>query len=150
MLLMKRAERTGDPWSGHIALPGGGYQFEDRDLLATAIRETHEELGIDLSREQLLGNLAPLSPRAAEPALIEVTPFVFRTEAAPEATCGPEAFSAFWLPLELARSGALDGIYRYPVTSGDPLTFPSWSYDGHAIWGLTLRILNDLLDAATP
>ena len=48
VLLMKRAERHGDPWSGHISLPGGRYQASDGDLRVTAIRETREELGIDL------------------------------------------------------------------------------------------------------
>ena len=146
--MMKRAERAGDPWSGHIALPGGNYQAEDHNLLTTAIRETSEELGIGLARDQLLGNLTPLSPHAAGPSPVEVTPFVFRTAIAPEPICGPEALVAFWLPLELARSGSLDATYCYPVSAGAPLTFPSWNYGGHAIWGLTLRILSDLLAVA--
>lgn len=142
VLLMKRAERAGDPWSGHISLPGGGYQRGDADLLATAIRETHEELGIDLSGALQLGNLAPLHPRTAGPAGIEVTPFVFATEVPPEATCGPEACEAFWLPLELAAAGALDDTYTYPGTG---MQFPSWRFEGHVIWGLTMRILSDLI-----
>lgn len=140
---MKRIERDGDPWSGHISLPGGGFHpDEDEDLLATAIRETHEELGIRLSRDDLLGNLAPLAPRTSGPTLIEVTPFVFRTTVALDPVCGPEALSAFWLPLELAASGALDGTYQYPRSQ---MAFPSWNYEGHVIWGLTRRILDDLL-----
>jgi 8-oxo-dGTP pyrophosphatase MutT (NUDIX family) len=145
VLMMKRAERVGDPWSGHISLPGGGYQAEDPDLLATAIRETHEELGITLSADQLLGNLSPLAPRSAGPNLVEVTPFVFRVERCPETVCGPEALAAFWLPLDAASSGALDGTYTYPSST---LTFPSWNYEGHVIWGLTRRIIDDLLAAA--
>ena len=144
VLLMKRAERDGDPWSGHISLPGGGYQADDPDLLATAIRETEEELGIQLTRADLLGNLAPLAPRTAGPALIEVTPFIFRTTVALEPICGPEALAAFWLPLELAMSGTLDSTYKYPRSE---LSFPSWNYEGHVIWGLTRRILDDLVAA---
>ena len=139
---MKRAERDGDPWSGHISLPGGGYQADDADLLATAIRETHEELGIDLRGARLLGSLSPLHPRTSGPAGIEVTPFVFHTPMALEPVCGPEALAAFWLPLELARSGALDSSFEYP-TAG--MKFPAWSYEGYVIWGLTWRILGDLL-----
>ncbi|MEO8702966.1 MAG: CoA pyrophosphatase [Kofleriaceae bacterium] len=145
VLLMKRAERVGDPWSGHISLPGGGYQQNDPDLLATAIRETHEELGIELSPEALLGNLAPLGPRSAGPTPIEVTPFVFRTTDEPTPVCGPEALSAFWLSLSLARSGALDSTYTYPSST---MQFPSWVYEGHVIWGMTRRILDDLVAAA--
>jgi len=145
VLLMKRAERAGDPWSGHISLPGGGYQAEDGDLLVTAIRETREELGIDLHGTRVLGNLPPLHPRIAGPSGIEVTPFVFASEAVLEPVCGPEALAAFWLPLELAASGSLDGTYTYPSST---MTFPSWTYEGHVIWGLTWRILGDLLAAA--
>ncbi len=147
VLLMKRAERAGDPWSGHISLPGGGYQTDDRDLLAAAIRETHEELGIVLSGEQLLGSLPALAPRAAGPTLIEVTPFVFRTRIAVEPTCGPEALAAFWLPLDLAASGSLDATYHY-TRGASTLTVPSWTYEGHVIWGMTRRILDDLVAAS--
>jgi 8-oxo-dGTP pyrophosphatase MutT (NUDIX family) len=142
VLLMKRVERTGDPWSGHISLPGGGYQPGDGDLLTAAIRETHEELGIALDRDQLLGNLAPLSPRTSGPAGVEVTPFVFVAIAPPAHECGPEAVEAFWLPLDRAIAGTYDTTYTYP---GSGMTFPAWSYEGHLIWGLTRRILDDLL-----
>jgi len=142
VLLMKRVERVGDPWSGHISLPGGGYQASDASLLETAIRETREELGVDLSPAQLIGSLAPLHPRAAGPFGIEVTPFVFATRTAVEPVCGPEALAAFWLPLTLAASGTLDATYTYPSTQA---AFPSWQYAGHVIWGLTWRILGELL-----
>lgn len=146
VLLMKRAERAGDPWSGHISLPGGGYHpGEDPDLLATAVRETHEELGIELAGARLLGHLAPLHPRTSGPAGIEVTPFVFHTTMALEPVCGPEALAAFWLPLDLAASGHLDSTYEYPVAN---IKFPAWTYEGHVIWGLTWRILADLLQLA--
>jgi 8-oxo-dGTP pyrophosphatase MutT (NUDIX family) len=144
VLLMKRVERVGDPWSGHISLPGGGHQPSDASLLETAIRETREELGVELSSAQLIGSLAPLHPRASGPLGIEVTPFVFATQTAMEPVCGPEALSAFWLPLALAASGSLDATYTYPSTQA---AFPSWQYDGHVIWGLTWRILGELLAA---
>lgn len=142
---MKRIERHGDPWSGHISLPGGRHDATDPDLLATAIRETHEELNIDLSGARLLGSLPVLSPMTSGPAGIEVTPFVFVTHAAVEPQPGPEAESAFWLPVDLAASGALDDTYTYPGTTR---TFPSWRFEAFTIWGLTWRILGDLLVAA--
>jgi 8-oxo-dGTP pyrophosphatase MutT (NUDIX family) len=147
VLLMKRAERTGDPWSGHISLPGGRYQASDRDLLETAIRETREELNIELAGARLLGHLPPLHPRTSGPLGIEVTPFVFVTEVAVEPTPGPEALAAFWLPLATASSGSLDGTYAYPNSQ---MTFPSWNYEGYVIWGLTWRILGDLLELTKP
>jgi 8-oxo-dGTP pyrophosphatase MutT (NUDIX family) len=145
VLLMKRVERAGDPWSGHISLPGGGYHASDGDLRVTAIRETREELGIDLEGARLLGNLAAIHPIRSGPSGIEVTPYVFATAAALEPVCGPEALSAFWLPIDLAVSGALDSTYVYPDTQ---MTFPSWTYEGHVIWGLTRRILDVVVEAA--
>jgi 8-oxo-dGTP pyrophosphatase MutT (NUDIX family) len=145
VLLMKRVERAGDPWSGHISLPGGGHDRRDADLLATAIRETHEELGIDLGGARLLGSLPALTPLTSGPFGIEVTPFVFVTHAAVEPQVGPEAEKAFWLPIELAASGALDDTYTYP---GTERTFPSWRFEAYTIWGLTWRILGNLLAAS--
>jgi 8-oxo-dGTP pyrophosphatase MutT (NUDIX family) len=75
LLLMRRSEREGDPWSGHMALPGGHAHRADADLLHTARRETLEEVGIDLSDAELLGALDDVSPmRSSE---IAVRPFVF-------------------------------------------------------------------------
>ncbi len=145
VLLMKRAERPGDPWSGHISLPGGRHERFDADLHATAIRETREEVGVELSGARFLGQLTALMPATSGPNGIEVTPFVFLTEVAVEPTCGPEALSAFWLPLETAAAGAFDTTYTYPDSG---LTFPSWTYDGHVIWGLTRRIIDDVLAKA--
>ena len=147
VLLMKRSERVGDPWSGHISLPGGGHDRTDADLLATAIRETQEELGIDLHGTRLLGSLPALHPFTSGPAGVEVTPFVFVTGAAVEPVPGPEAEAAFWLPIELAQSGALDATYTYP---GTERTFPAWTFERYTIWGLTWRILGDLFAAAQP
>ena len=145
VLLMKRIEREGDPWSGHVSLPGGGFDARDRDLLATAVREAREELAIDLDAARLLGNLAPLSPMSAGPHGVEVTPFVFVAERLLEPRPGPEAVAAFWLPLDLAAAGALDARYVYPGTDRE---FASWNYEGYVIWGLTWRILRDLVTAA--
>lgn len=145
VLLMKRVERTGDPWSGHISLPGGRHEPTDRDLLATAIRETHEELGIELEGARLVGSLPVLRPYMSGPAGVEVAPYVFVTHAAIEPTLGVEAVAAFWLPVELASSGSIDAQYTYP---GTDKTFPSWQFETYTIWGLTWRILRDLLDAA--
>ncbi len=145
VLLMKRAERLDDPWSGHISLPGGGYHaHEDESLLDTAIRETHEELGFQLTRDQLLGNLPALGPRNSGPTPIEITPYVFRSETLPEVIVGPEALSAFWLPLDLALLGSIEKPFVYPNSQ---MILPSWDFEGHVIWGLTRRILDDLIAA---
>src|SRR4029450_1300778 len=57
LLLIERARKAGDPWSGHMALPGGRHDPEDVELRSTAERETLEEVGIDLRGGELLGQL---------------------------------------------------------------------------------------------
>ena len=79
VLLIRRAERAGDPWSGHMALPGGRRRSRpDHDLVATAIRETAEEVGLALGPEQLIGALDDVVPRTPVLPPIAVRPFVFR------------------------------------------------------------------------
>lgn len=145
VLLMKRAERQGDPWSGHVALPGGRHEPGDGDLCTTAIREAREELALELDRATLLGGLPSLHPRNAGPRGMEVTPYVFAVDEEPRPVPNAEAEATFWLPLALAGSGALDGTYAY---AGGELALPCWTYAGHTIWGLTLRVLGDLLARA--
>src|SRR5215471_21768996 len=61
VLLIRRAQKTGDPWSGHMAFPGGRQDPSDLDLLHTAVRETQEEVGLELSPgRNLIGRLDDL------------------------------------------------------------------------------------------
>lgn len=142
VLLMQRAVRAGDPWSGHVSLPGGRHEAGDADLRATAIRETWEELGCDLAAARYLGRLPPLHPINSGPRGMEVTPYAFVVDAPPIIVPGPEATAAFWLPIEPALAGELAGTYRMSEPPG--LEFPCWRFDGRTIWGLTLRILAEL------
>ncbi|MEO8622541.1 MAG: CoA pyrophosphatase, partial [bacterium] len=77
LLMIKRAEAKGDPWSGHIACPGGRMEPTDRNLEVTAVRETWEETGIDVTRDgRILGQLDDLSPRSPLLPPIIIRPFV--------------------------------------------------------------------------
>jgi 8-oxo-dGTP pyrophosphatase MutT (NUDIX family) len=143
LLLMKRAERASDPWSGHVSLPGGRHEPDDPHLLATAIREAREELGIELEHARMLGSLPTLHPYAAGPKGLEVTPFVFAALHAPATRTSAEAQAVFWLPLAEVVAGRLDSTF---VHAESAVTFPSWEYQGFIIWGLTMRIVRDLID----
>lgn len=147
VLLMKRAFRDGDRWSGQVSFPGGREERRDPDLLSTAVRETREEVGLDLARTaRLLGRLEPLRPVSG--GGVVVAPFVFaRTREEPVAL-GDEAVSTFWLPLDRAVSGELDDVYHYRKGDVD-LPFPCWRYLDQVVWGLTYRMLNSLLDVVT-
>ena len=77
LLMIKRAEAERDPWSGHVACPGGRMEPGDHDLEQTAIRETWEETGVDLARDgRVLGALDDISPRTPTLPPIIVRPFV--------------------------------------------------------------------------
>ena len=150
VLLMRRAERAGDRWSGQIGLPGGHADPGDADLLATALREAREEVGLDLSQDaRLLGHLPPIQARARGQILqMWITPCVFALETSVEPALGVEATEAFWFPLERARAGHLDWTYRYPRDGEEARVLPAWRFEERVVWGLTYDILSGFLRMA--
>jgi len=149
VLLMRRADREGDRWSGQIGLPGGHADAEDADLLATAVREAREELGLDLARDaELLGRLTPVQAKARGYLLpMWITPFVFDARTVLEPRPGPEAVEAFWLPLTRARAGELAWTHRYRREQEERV-LPAWRFEERVVWGLTYEILNGFLRVA--
>lgn len=143
-LLIRRAERADDPWSGQVALPGGRRDPDDADLLATAIRETREETGVDLSSAERLGALDDLYPRTPTLPAVVVRPFVFALASRPTLVPGVEAARVFWLPLaRLAQHGARRDLTL--AVRGVARTFPAYVIDETVIWGMTERILTPFL-----
>jgi 8-oxo-dGTP pyrophosphatase MutT (NUDIX family) len=145
LLLIRRAERADDPWSGQIALPGGRREPGDRDLLITAIRETREETGVDLVAAEQLGALDDLYPRTATLPPVVVRPFVFALDARPALVPSDEVQRAFWVPLARLTEPRV----RREITltlSGAKRTFPAYAVGDDVIWGMTERILTPLLD----
>ncbi len=155
VLLMQRAERASDRWSGHVSLPGGNASPGDPDLQTTAIRETLEEVGLDLAHSaRLLGRLDAVQAIARGKILpMTITPFVFALTEDRPLMLGPEATAAFWLPLEDAAHGRLDGTYEWRLGPA-PLSLPCWNFESHVIWGLTYKMIDALLvllrEAAEP
>jgi 8-oxo-dGTP pyrophosphatase MutT (NUDIX family) len=158
VLLVRRALRAGDPWSGHMALPGGRRAPADRDLVATALRETREEIGVSLARAALIGALPPvftLAPaRARLPVLglaprvlpMVVRPFVFCATA--ELVCTPNG------EVSRVRWAALSELRRPERATTRPWRFlgvrwpaPAWDLEGDVVWGLTHQMLRALLRA---
>lgn len=143
ILLIRRAEREGDPWSGHIGLPGGRLDPADQHLGDTARRETFEEIGWQLPADSLLGTLPDVWPRTPLPRLIVVRPFVFAVPDRVEFTLSDEVAEAFWVPVTTLRD---PGIYRQTQIElrGERRSFPAFHLGSHVIWGLTERILSSL------
>ncbi|MBK8003338.1 MAG: CoA pyrophosphatase [Gemmatimonadetes bacterium] len=147
VLRIRRAERAGDPWSGHIGLPGGRRDPSDPDLCTTALRETAEEIGCTLSRDGLLGQLDDVWPRTPLPQVIVVRPFVFALTQRPRVTLNPEVADTFWVPLTELQDPA---TYRdTPLqVRGREMIFPAYHLGPGIVWGLTERILTPMVALA--
>jgi len=147
LLLIKRAEHEGDPWSGHVACPGGRRDAGDADLTATAIRETLEETALDLARDgRVLGTLDDLSPRTPYLPPIVIRPFVFAAAGELRITPSAEVASSFWVPLSRLRDSGAWGTGTIHIR-GRAREERVVRLGGHVVWGLTERVLSGLTTA---
>ena len=150
LLLIRRAEHSRDPWSGQMGLPGGRRDPGDADLLATAIRETEEEVGLDLSAAELLGALDDQAPTTPLLPPIIVRPHVFLLGAVPDKLrLSGEVQYVRWASLvELRRPDVLRP-YSFEH-QGVRITRPGYHLGGDVVWGMTERILTPLLGLLRP
>jgi 8-oxo-dGTP pyrophosphatase MutT (NUDIX family) len=145
VLLIRRADREGDPWSGHMAFPGGRADPRDADTIATAVRETQEEVGIDLAHGgEWLGALEELHPRSGAPA-IRVSPHVFAVPAGTGARPNEEVHRALWVPLAALASPAAATEHVHETAGGARVRFPAYAVGPYVVWGLTYRMLSEFL-----
>lgn len=144
VLLIRRAEREGDPWSGHMALPGGRKNLSDEDLLATVIRETREEVGVTLRGDELLGCLDDVAPRTPVLPPIAIRPFVFLLPTRPAVTLNPEVASSRWVYLDRLLHPETYHSVRLDIR-GESREFPAYQLEDAVVWGMTERILTGLL-----
>lgn len=146
LLMIRRAEMEGDPWSGHIACPGGRMDPGDRDLEHTAIRETWEETGVDLARDgRILGTLDDISPRTPTLPPIIIRPFVAAVK--PEITIveSPEVAEVFWVPLSAIRETAAWGTGLVHIRGAGEREVDVFRHGDYTVWGLTHRALTQFL-----
>ena len=142
LLFIRRAEHPHDPWSGQMAFPGGRAEPGDADLVATAMRETWEEIGVDLARAaQHVGALDEVRAMARmRPMELSIQPFVFRLVTATEPVLSGEVRSLHWLPLGALLGADLRSTLDYEH-EGQSLQFPCLRVEDVVIWGLTYRML---------
>lgn len=145
VLLIKRAENEGDPWSGQIALPGGRRDPGDLSLLDTACREAREETAADLAPDDLLGELDDLHPRTPVLPPVVVRPFVFGLKQKWAVEISSEATLHLWVSLNSLRAGATTSTVE---VRGTDSRVPSYVVDGHVVWGMTERILRPIIQLA--
>ena len=148
LLLMQRAERAGDPWSGHVSFPGGRVDPRDPSTRAAALRELQEETGLPMDAPITpMGRLSDLLTREhGRRRPMVVTPYVYRLPHAVALTPGLEAASLWWEPLPNLVDAGLRRTVIWRV-AGLPLPFPSIEVNGARLWGLSLMMVNELVRA---
>ena len=145
-LMIKRAQREGDPWSGHMGFPGGRAEPEDKHNLQTARRETLEEIGLDTKKHaRYLGRLSDLNARAQRKLkAMVVSSYVFLLERDVALSLNDEVDEVVWVPLNfLADHNNREQMFfkREKLE----LQLPCYHYQGRHIWGMSLRMLDELL-----
>ena len=143
---IRRAQWGGDPWSEHIAFPGGS-RSGDETPLQTLRREVYEEVGVDIGEDAELIQLPQLRIRlAGRERLLLLDAFVCHLPGPlPPLQCGPEVASAFWTPVsELWDAQNLDHLVL--GDKGDVLVYPAIRLQQGTVFGITLRVLTLLSD----
>lgn len=140
LIFTKRSELVASH-RGQISFPGGGYEDEDDDLGSTALRETEEEIGLARESITLIGQLSDQRSISN----YQVFPFVGTISNPFEASHDPrEVDQVIEAPLSvLLDPRTFTGGTR--EINGRTVPTYSYEYDGHVIWGLTGRILQEFL-----
>jgi 8-oxo-dGTP pyrophosphatase MutT (NUDIX family) len=146
ILMIRRAKHKGDPWSGHMAFPGGRMERADRHGFDVACRETEEEIGLQLLEpDRCIGRLSEIMThfQLRRRAMV-VSPYVFGLDREVEFTPNHEVTEIVWVPMAFLMN--LDN--REKMTwkwRGFAIPLPCYLYQGRRIWGLSLMMLDDLL-----
>ncbi|MEI6351719.1 MAG: CoA pyrophosphatase [Verrucomicrobiota bacterium] len=146
VLMIRRAEHPHDPWSGHMGFPGGRADAQDESLERTAIRETKEELGVCLdSCAERLGRLSELRARSKMQALpLSIYPYICRLTKPAPLELNHEVNEALWIPLEFFLSPENRDQMEHPVDA--TRSVPCYRFRDHVIWGLSLAMLDELVN----
>ena len=140
-LLIHRANRADDPWSGQIGLPGGRVSKSDPSTRAALEREVREEVGLDLTCEgEELGPLSISSPMRR--LGMRVQPWIYALHRVPQLKVGPEVQEAFWV--SLSKLPSLRNTAEVEIR-GTKYPVDAFLVNGQVVWGFTYRVLNELL-----
>lgn len=157
LLLIKRADNERDPWSGHMAFPGGRYEPGDKNGLATAKREMQEEVGFDIDQlaadsvacgiidGQCIARLSDIktSKRVTPNAMI-VSPYIFSVQNKPKLVANHEVADTVWVPLSFFSELENRGVHKMKYQDRK-IEMPCYRFQGNVIWGLTLSMIDEIL-----
>ena len=141
MLMLRRAEHAGDPWSGDLGFPGGKIEFDDPSARSAAERETEEEIGIRLNDRSFLGQLDEISGAYLP---VNVACFIYHLEDPAHLDLNHEVTNTWWIPLtrflDPKRHRNVTFTYRNkhrarPVID---LVEPEFPF----LWGITYRLVD--------
>ena len=143
VLLIRRAEREDDPWSGQAAFPGGMVGPADKSFEETARREAMEEVGVDLSggAAVFLGYMGEFKAHTRD---VIVVPSVFKLVGSSEVKPNREVASYEWASLAELAGEASRSSYLIP-RGGGQIPFPCIAHRSLVIWGITERILSAII-----
>jgi 8-oxo-dGTP pyrophosphatase MutT (NUDIX family) len=144
VLIARRALHPEDPWSGHAALPGGRFEPGDESLLATALRESREELGVDpLAHGRLLGALGTHVGSGRRISGVRIAVFVAALDERPQLELSAELEAVYWVPL----TSLVPVTARVAELPGSDVPAYALEFPGEQrliVWGITYAILERL------
>jgi len=146
LLFIKRPDNDKDPFSGHMAFPGGRMELDDKSKLDTAVRETLEEVGININRSaRVLGALDDVNPNNPRARNYVVTPYLSVLEEEVDITPDSnEVEKTIWVPMHHLVDDK-NAQVRIRVRDGREVKDYAYNYDQHLIWGMTGRVLHQFL-----
>ncbi len=144
VLLIQRAVHPDDPWSGHMAFPGGRHEPRDESLHHTAIRETAEEIGLPLPNHA--DPLGAMDDVPTHTTGLVVRPYVFWLRETPPLTLdSTEVAAVHWADLGAMMRGDRDTTHEL-AWKGQTHRLPAFAVADRIVWGLTYRMLSTLFE----
>jgi 8-oxo-dGTP pyrophosphatase MutT (NUDIX family) len=142
LLFIHRSQHSEDPWSGHMAFPGGRLEDHDPSPLHTSRRETLEEVGIDLEKDaRHLGQIDDIRASARGRILpLSISPFVFLLLRTVEIQKNDEVDATLWVPVGRLLDPASASTIPYDL-DGQRYHLPCFNISGRIIWGLTYQMV---------
>jgi 8-oxo-dGTP pyrophosphatase MutT (NUDIX family) len=145
-LMIQRAEREGDPWSGQMAFPGGKHDTDDQHITHTALREIEEELGVPGKSLHRFGRLSDIlaRPYRIQQKPMVVSPLLFEPLKTMHFCPNEEVADVLWVPV----SYFTDPSHRQVISwnrYGKQVDLPCYYYQDKKIWGMSLLMIDEFM-----